>query len=255
MEKKLVFFDIDGTLYDQTKRVPPSTKKAIQMLKEGGHDVAIATGRSPFMFEELREELEIDTYVSFNGSYVVVKGEVVLAKALPPVALSSLHNHAADHHYVMVFMDHKGAVTDVKANPRIAQCLGELKMPYPSISLQPQKGDIYQALLFTAEHESFPYDEYRDLHFVRWHEFSIDVLPAGGSKAKGVQKAADILQVDIENTVAFGDALNDIEMLQYVGTGIAMGNGLDETKEAADLVTTAVDENGITVGLTELGLI
>ena len=59
MEKQLIFFDIDGTLLDDDKKLPESTKYAVQRLKELGHEVAIATGRSPHMFEELREELAL----------------------------------------------------------------------------------------------------------------------------------------------------------------------------------------------------
>ncbi|QDI90655.1 Cof-type HAD-IIB family hydrolase [Salicibibacter halophilus] len=255
MTKKMVFFDIDGTLYDDSKKVPATAKKAIRALKDGGHEVAIATGRAPFMFEQLRKELEIDTFVSFNGSYVVVNGEVVLARSLQRRALGELHEDAMKKQHVMVFMDHKSMLTDVKDNSRIAQCLGELKMPYPSISIHPRQGDIYQALLFTAEQEAFTYNEYRDFSFVRWHELSVDVLPAAGSKAKGVQKAADMLQVDIKDTFAFGDALNDVEMLEHVGTGVAMGNGLKEAKASADFTTTAVHDDGIANGLKKLGLV
>ena len=59
--------DIDGTLLTEDKSLPESAKKAIQQLKSDGHEVAIATGRAPFMYKELREELGIDTYVSYNG--------------------------------------------------------------------------------------------------------------------------------------------------------------------------------------------
>jgi len=77
VERKIIFFDIDGTLLDHDKKLPASTKKAVQLLKEQGHEVAIATGRAPFMFKDLREELDIQTYISFNGQYIVLNGEVL----------------------------------------------------------------------------------------------------------------------------------------------------------------------------------
>ena len=55
--RKLIFFDIDGTLYNSDKVVPAEAKKAVRQLKEDGHIVAIATGRGPFMYKKLREEL------------------------------------------------------------------------------------------------------------------------------------------------------------------------------------------------------
>src|SRR5699024_1203950 len=77
MNKSIIFFDIDSTLLNHEKELPKSAKEAILKLKENGHIVAIATGRAPFMYADLRKELEIDTYVSYNGQYVVLNGEVI----------------------------------------------------------------------------------------------------------------------------------------------------------------------------------
>uniref|UniRef100_UPI003081AFBA HAD hydrolase family protein n=1 Tax=Virgibacillus salexigens TaxID=61016 RepID=UPI003081AFBA len=60
MHNKIVFFDIDGTILDHDKQIPLTTKKSIQKLKENGVYVAIATGRAPFMFEDIRKELQIE---------------------------------------------------------------------------------------------------------------------------------------------------------------------------------------------------
>src|SRR5690625_6023994 len=73
----LIFFDIDGTLLDHDKNLPSTTKSAINQLQSDGHIIAIATGRGPFMYEGLRQELNIDTFVSFNGSYVVLEDKVI----------------------------------------------------------------------------------------------------------------------------------------------------------------------------------
>ncbi|MFP3360828.1 HAD hydrolase family protein, partial [Planococcus sp. SIMBA_143] len=68
--EKIVFFDIDGTLLNHDKKIPVSTREALKTLTENGVHVAIATGRAPFMFADLREDLGIDTFISFNGQYV-----------------------------------------------------------------------------------------------------------------------------------------------------------------------------------------
>ena len=88
-EQSVIFFDIDGTLLDHDKKLPPSTKQAVFKLKELGHIVAIATGRAPFMYEDLREELGIDTFVSYNGQYVVLNGEVLHTNPLHSLLLKS----------------------------------------------------------------------------------------------------------------------------------------------------------------------
>ena len=77
MTKKLFFFDIDGTLLDSEKKLPESTIKAVKSLKNDGHHVAIATGRAPYMFDDILAELDIHTYVSMNGQFTVVNDEVI----------------------------------------------------------------------------------------------------------------------------------------------------------------------------------
>src|SRR5690625_3584764 len=78
----LIFFDIDGTLLDHDKNLPSTTKSAINQLQSDGHIIAIASGRAPFMYEVLRQELNIDTFISFNGSYVVIEDKVIYTHPL-----------------------------------------------------------------------------------------------------------------------------------------------------------------------------
>ncbi|MBJ8192063.1 HAD hydrolase family protein, partial [Bacillus cereus] len=87
-------------------------EKAVFALKELGHEVAIATGRAPFMFKDIREQLEIDSYVSFNGQYVVLRGEVVATNPLNREALQAMTDLALTHNHALVYMDHM----DMKAN-------------------------------------------------------------------------------------------------------------------------------------------
>lgn len=83
----------------------------------------------------------------------------------------------------------------------------------------------------------------------------MDIISKGISKATGVERLSAELGVDRDYTYAFGDGLNDIEMIQYVGTGVAMANGFKELKVAADIVTDSVFKDGISKGLKRLELI
>ncbi|WP_096199178.1 Cof-type HAD-IIB family hydrolase [Bacillus sp. FJAT-45350] len=257
MEKKLVFLDIDGTILDEEKNIPDSALEAISLLKKNGIHVAIATGRAPFMFQTLCKDLSIDSYISFNGSYIVDKGEVIYKNPLSKSHLQTLESHAANSKHPMVFLDHKTARSNHEEHPYIVESIGSLKLPYPPY--QPtfyQEKEIFQALLFCEEeHESTYLDTHKDFDFVRWHPYSIDVLPLGGSKARGIEELLKKWDIKIENTFAFGDGLNDLEMLAYVGTGVAMGNAVDPAKKVADLVTNNVHEDGLYHGLKKLGLI
>ena len=84
---------------------------------------------------------------------------------------------------------------------------------------------------------------------------SFDLTLKGESKAKGIEELVKALSKDMEDTVAFGDALNDLEMLNKVKLGVAMGNACAVTKKAARYVTSSIDDNGIVNALKHFGFI
>lgn len=255
--KKIVFFDIDGTLLDHEKNLPSSTKEAISELKKNGVFVAIATGRAPFMFESLREELDIDSFVSFNGQYVVFENEVIYENPLNQEELVKLIEIANGNNHPIVFMNEKTMKSNVKHHHYIEESMGSLKFTHPEVDEHFYEGrKIYQSLLFCEERSEIEYmDNYSLFHFIRWHPYSVDILPAGGSKAEGIKRMIERLGFEMKDVYAFGDGLNDIEMLKAVGTGVAMGNGAEEAKKHADLITSDVAEDGIRNGLRKLQLI
>ncbi|MGJ7923126.1 Cof-type HAD-IIB family hydrolase [Neobacillus sp. LXY-4] len=254
---KIIFFDIDGTLLDHEKKLPFKTKQAVQQLKENGVFVAIATGRAPFMFESLRKELDIDSFVSYNGQYVVFENEVIYTNPLNNDELKRLHNHSEQNDHPLVFMDEKTMKASVPHHYYIEKSMSSLQMDHPEQDESfYHNREILQALLFVEEeHEDLYQGNYPHFNFVRWHPYSVDVIPKGGSKAEGVKRMVERIGFKLEDVYAFGDGLNDMEMLSAVGTGVAMGNSVNELKQQADFITKDVDQDGIWYGLKELGLI
>ncbi|RFU63437.1 Cof-type HAD-IIB family hydrolase [Peribacillus glennii] len=254
---KIVFFDIDGTLLDHDKKLPDSTKAAIKKLQENDVFVAISTGRAPFMFEHLREELDIDTFVSYNGQFVVFQGEAIYKNPLSREQLKQLHGDAETNNTPIVFMNDKTMKANVRHDERIEISLGTLHFPHPEKDETfYHDRDIYQSLLFCNENEESKYvGKYEKFRFIRWHEYSMDVLPVGGSKAEGIRILIEKAGFAMEDVYAFGDGLNDIEMLETAGTGIAMGNATEAVKKFANHVTDDVDNDGIYNGLKHFGLI
>ncbi len=258
MDQKIIFFDIDGTLYNHDKKLPPSTKQAIRDLQAKGHEVAIATGRAPFMFKDLREELGVKTFVSYNGQYVVFKGEPLYKNALNKEALLRLTDLAVERNHPVVFMDHEDMKANTPNHEHVTAGISSLKINYfPEHDPSYHEGrELYQSLLFCQDPEDKKYEEeFPEFDFVRWHPVSVDIVPAGGSKAKGIQKIIDQLGILPENIYAFGDGLNDVEMLKTVVNSVAMGDGHEEAKNAAKHITTNVDEHGILNGLKMVGLL
>lgn len=258
MTEKIIFFDIDGTLLDYEKKLPQYTKEAIRALKEKGYEVAIATGRAPFMFADLRRELDIQTYVSYNGQYVVLNNEVIYTNPLNIDALYSLTDVAISNGHPIVYMDHEDMKANVSHHNDIIESIKTLKITkFPTHDPHYfEERETYQSLLFCKEKEELLYqEEFKQFDFVRWHPVSVDVVPAGGSKAKGIEKITEKLGIRKESVFAFGDGLNDIEMLKAIYNSVAMGNAHDEAKKAARYMTKAVDEDGILYGLRLLGLL
>jgi len=254
--KKIVFFDIDGTLLDHNKMLPASTKEAVLALQKNGVYTAIATGRAPFMISYLLEELNINSYVCYNGQYVVFENEVIFRNPIDNQELKKIDDEANKKKHALVYMDEHTLKTNAKKNERVRKSLATLELAYPEYDPNFYHGrDIYQALLFSKRNEADYLDAFSEVSFIRWHDFVMDIVPKGGSKARGIDHLIDRLGFRMKDVYAFGDGMNDIEMLSEVGTGVAMGNAHEVVKEHADLVTTDVENDGIVRGLKEVGLL
>lgn len=256
--KKIIFFDIDGTLLDHEKKVPATTRESIRHLKKAGHIVAIATGRAPYHFKELREELDIDSYVCLNGQYVVYEGKPIYGNPLAQDSLQQITEQAVHLDHPIIYAGSEAMKMNVTEHVHIDSSWGELKLTIPEYDPEYYLGrDIYQAIVFCTEEEEAAYTKSFEgkFDFVRWGPYGIDVLPAGGSKAEGIKQLIAMLDINVEDTIAFGDYLNDLEMLSYVGHGVAMGNAPEIVKQAARYVTRDVAQDGIKHGLQMLGLL
>ncbi|MGE7909214.1 Cof-type HAD-IIB family hydrolase [Lysinibacillus xylanilyticus] len=255
--KKILFFDVDGTLYNSEKILPASAKDALLEARRNGYEIAIATGRAPFMIQSLLEELDINTYVTFNGQYVVYRGEVVYTNGVEKDELSKIIAFGDARHEPVVFLDDQRMIASVGNNEMISESLNTLKYPYPNIdSTYYMQNEVYQTLIFMEEKDEHLYREaFPNVQFVRWHSYSCDILPKGGSKAAGIEKVLEKMGLTLNDAIAFGDGINDIEMLQAVGTGVAMGNGHESVKAVATHIAEHVDEDGLAKIMRQLNII
>jgi Cof subfamily protein (haloacid dehalogenase superfamily) len=210
------------------------------------------------MFKYLREELDIDSYVSFNGQYVVFENKVIFQNPMNTEKLEDLLGIATKDGYPLVYLNEETMKANIEHHPFIEESMGSLKFIHPEVDEDfYRKKDIFQSLLFCkAEDEAKYIEEFKeDFHFIRWHPYSTDIIPKGGSKAEGIKQMISKLGFKLEDVYAFGDGLNDIEMLNAVGTGVAMGNAPDIVKQSADVITEDVGEDGLYKGLKSLNLI
>ncbi len=266
MEIKVAFFDVDGTIVDNHSTrdqlfdmdlVPASTIEAIRLLKENGITPFIATGRSPFMIEDLLDGLGIDSYICTNGQYAVMNREVMYEAPYSSELLDKIVTVAKKYHVPLLWMPTHHYVLSGENQEVLLEALDNMNLPYPIIETDLEKPDykIYQMVAGVTKEEEHIFESIEEVRVVRWQPNGIDLLPKVGSKATAIEVILNKLGLKPENAIAFGDGLNDIEMLQKVGCGVAMGNAHEELKKHANYVAKPVYEDGIYKACKELGLI
>ena len=256
-DKKIVFFDLDGTLMNHDKTILESTKQSLKALRDKGIYTVICTGRAPLMFKWLLEELSFDSYVSMNGQHVVLDGKVIYSNPMKPEIIQQLTELAHKNGHGLTYSTFESFVTNTEAHPLVQEGTTRLKIPYPPVDPEVYShSDVNQVQIYSTPKETEEYMElFKDYAFVRWDESSVDMLPEGASKAIGIQKMLEHMNIPIENSYAFGDGANDMQMIETVGVGIAMDNAIPELKDVADFVTSSCSEDGIMKGLITVGLL
>lgn len=255
---KAVFFDIDGTLVSfQTHTVPPSTVRALHLLREQGVKVFISTGRAMRSIDNLGD-LSFDGYVTLNGGICYEgKERIFYRHPIPPSDIEALlqllqrrpfpcglvTEHAILHNYI---------------NARVEEIYALLNFPTPPVvDLSELNGAaVYQLIaFFTQEEEAEIMSFLPGCVATRWNPLFTDVVAKGSSKAVGIEQMAAHFGLSVEETMAFGDGGNDVAMLRRAGIGVAMGNAEASVQREADYVTTSVDEDGVWNALRHFGLI
>lgn len=256
---KAIFFDIDGTLVSfNTHEIPASTLKALIRLREKGIKLFIATGRHKMAINNLGNE-QFDGYVTMNGSYCINEQNVAVYKhRIPSEDITRLLNYMEkEESFPCIFVREHSMLLNYKNN-KVEEILEMLNFPEPPTGNlnDVSKDDVYQLIAFFEAHQ-----EERIMKVLpgcestRWSPLFTDVVPFGSNKSVGIDKLLESYGITPQETMAFGDGGNDIEMIKHVGIGIAMGNSEDAVKAVADYVTDHVDEDGIYNALVHFGLV
>ncbi|MEK3995385.1 Cof-type HAD-IIB family hydrolase [Psychrobacillus sp. FSL K6-2365] len=256
MNNKFVVFDIDGTLLTTEMKVLDSTKQALVSLKEKGHDIGIATGRDYASAKSIVDELEIDTYVLCNGSVGYVRHELAYEVTLSRESIMKLIEIATEYNGQIVFQSTNGLKRHFEEpGESLTNAYESLGWTIPDFDeMYWQQSQIIQAMLFCKQEDLQKY-AINEFRYVSWHKFGVDVIPREGSKAKTILKIAKQNGFKREDIIFFGDGMNDIEIMEIAGFGVAMGNAETEVKEKADLITDSCNEHGIYNALKSISLI
>ncbi|NRT73387.1 Cof-type HAD-IIB family hydrolase [Clostridium beijerinckii] len=261
MERKAVFFDIDGTLYNREVGVPKSTIESIRQLRENGHLAFISTGRARAMISQDLIDIGFDGILASCGCYVEYDGNVVynidLEKQIADNAISVLKNNKVfcileGQDYL--YMDEEEFIDDKRSSIMM------FKNKYRE-KIKPITGNEHSFNKITCR--TYENSNFKEAYSIIEKDFDcichssefIELVPKGFSKVKGIEEIIKRLEIDIENTYAFGDSLNDIDMLKYVKYGVAMGNSSPEILDVVKYKTDNIENDGIYKGLKQFKLI
>lgn len=257
----MISFDLDMTLLDhKTGQITPSALKAVELLRKR-HKIVLATGRDMDNYYscKYKDILKPDGIVHMNGTKITVGDTLLYEHTFDQELLKDLLSYCDKQGFAI------GATigdNDFYIHPEVVE---ESDRVHWGISGR-RFGDPKQLLNMKIRTLAFVGNEYqaaqieRDFPSLRLPLFAgkhgADVLEKGHSKADGLRLLAKYFGEDpsLKNSVAFGDSMNDIEIIQAAGTGVAMGNAVEELKACADLVTDSIEKDGIWNACSQLGL-
>ena len=272
--QKLLFFDIDGTLWDHDSRIPDSTVSALHAARARGHRIFLNSGRSrgyihaPSLFQ-----LGLSGIVSGDGTMIELapagsfcdvdpqKNALLYFDERTSEQAQALVSLLRRHRFRAILEGRKYLYIDREEFPgdpfvaHVAEGMGDRLLPIRGnehrLAISKFSCDLALALDREAGLEALA----RDFHPLVHSDEVIEFVPHGHTKATGLRRVCEALGVPVQDTVAFGDSANDVDMLRAAGCGVAMGNDHPETYAVANLITAELAHDGIAKAMYQLGLI
>ena len=251
---KYIFLDIDGTLYSPTtNETPESALRAIHKARQNGHKIFLCTGRS---LAEIVTYLEydIDGYILAAGAKVYADRKCIYDSPIPKDELKYLKD--------MINGMKLGYGLEGNAGAYGNELGYEFLLKY--FSLPNASDEIYKICIYSEDGHEFDQLE-KALHsqyiLTRVIEdpikkfYGAEITNKDINKGTGIEKVLEHFCADRSDAIGIGDSGNDISMLSYCGTSVAMGNGSESVKMIADYVTKDILDDGIYHAFKHFGLI
>ena len=263
---RLVTIDVDGTLLDSSSSLPPTVREAVNELDARGVGVVLATARSPAALRVVLRELHfVPWLICFSGAWI---GELELrsltsqrawwekrhsASVARWIVETALANNVEPNVYGLETWRVRTLTREILAESQITNT-----RPTIAAEVLDQNEEPYKILLVTGE----------DVATARLHDIAklvqsrstatfskpnyLEIIPLGVNKARSLATLAQLKGIELSQVAAIGDGLNDLEMPQEAGIGIAMGNAAQEVISAADWITATNDEGGVAHAVRKL---
>lgn len=269
---KALFFDIDGTLVNFQGKMPDSAKQALMQVKKNGHQIVICSGRSVCQIYPWLLDLGFDGLIAAAGAYVEHHHQVVYRHHIDKKTAGRVCSLLEEAEAAYTVQAESRIVATRKSAQLMEKRFRAMSVGKDVSSQVLNNMEIDDGLASRPDIEKFNYFNSRiplievrarleDVCDVTAMSFNVPTDDDGEISARGINKALGIRKyiehagIAKEDTVAFGDGANDLDMLSYAQTGVAMGNAFDEIKKHADYVTTGIDEDGIAHAMAALRLI
>jgi Cof subfamily protein (haloacid dehalogenase superfamily) len=256
---KLIALDLDGTLNNDEKKITPQTKAALLRVQEAGIRVVLASGRpAPGLLREATE-LDLEQHhgllLSYNGGKVIdlTSQEILYENSISNKMAKKLLQHLEPYPVTPIVDDGQYFYTDDEDSFYIQQEKSWNNMESIAVANVCDAVDFNPVkILIAAPPEDLqplisairePFCE--ELSFIASAPFYLEATAKGINKAFSLDKICQKLQIKQDEVMAFGDAANDLSMIDFAGVGVAMGNACSQLKERADEITLSNNEDGI----------
>jgi hypothetical protein len=265
--KKLILFDIDGTIItdgEGERIIPDSVLTTLHTLRKNGHLCFINTGRAFAEVDKQIRSLPFDGYICGCGTYIEYQGNVLLSHTIPfeegnrlirtmdSCRLEWLLEGTNAVYYSA--RDYRTHIGDFKAEHQIL-----IPDAFHSVTPDEAVNLSFDKFCICLDNDSdFPqfYQLYQNkLTFIDRGNSFYEIVPKGFSKASGIAFLENHFDIPHEDTIAVGDSTNDLPMLNYAAYSIAMGNGTKQLFDVVDYVTDSVLDDGILHAMQHLKLI
>ncbi len=248
--RSIVSFDLDMTLLDHSDyKIPASALQALERLRTD-HRIVLASGRDMdnHYSRQYRDIIKPDGIIHMNGTKVTVGDELLYAHRMDRALLEALLRFAMEHDLSLgVTIGDRDYYTDPEGVREMdLKRWGEMDRHFMDPLLLLDMPVQTLAYIGTEEGVRLLEDRFPQVQFPMFAgRMGADVVEREASKAEGLKRLCAIWDIDIRHTAAFGDSMNDLEILQEAGIGIAMGNAIDQLKAHADYVTAPIGQDGV----------
>lgn len=272
---RAILLDIDGTLANDRKEITPKTREALLKAQENGIRLALASGRPDQGLVKYAKILEMEKhhgiFVCYNGAKVMdcESGEVYFNQAMSIEEAKAVLEHMKKFKVSPIVSKGEYMYTNDVYSGFLKRNGDPINIiEYESRSngyLLAEKRDLAAFVDFPVEkilnagepdymkdHYEEMMEPFRDtLSCMFTSPVYFEFTARGVDKAKAIDTAFRKMGYEPSELMAFGDAQNDLSMLKYAGIGVAMGNAVEEVREAADYITLSNNDDGIAAALTD----